>query len=394
MAGPLAGIRVVELAALGAVPHAAMMLADAGADVLRVDRLESDNESADLVERGRRGNAVMRGRRSVAVDLKHPEAAAFVLDLVRHAHVLLEGFRPGVAERLGVGPEACLAAQPALVYGRLTGWGRDGPLANLGGHDINYLAVSGTLAGMGPADRPPPVPLNAIADFGGGSMQLAFGVVAALVHAAQSGRGQVVDAAMVDGAASLATYIHSMRGAGTWIDERESNVLDGGAPFYRVYATSDGRFMAVGAIEPKFYEALLLGLGFDIDELPPQLDRASWPATREKFRSRFESRTRDEWVQTFARLDACVSPVLTMHEAPEHDHLASRGSFISVAGVVQPAPVPRFGDSVPSVPSPPAASGVGGRQALGEWGFDESHIQDLTRKGVVHLADASADPLV
>jgi alpha-methylacyl-CoA racemase len=370
-----------------------MMLADAGADVLRVDRLESDNAPADLVDRGRRGNAVTRGRRSVAVDLKHPEAAAFVLDLVRHAHVLLEGFRPGVAERLGVGPEPCLAVQPALVYGRLTGWGRDGPLAHLGGHDINYLAVSGTLAAMGPADRPPPVPLNAIADFGGGSMQLAFGVVAALVHAAQSGRGQVVDAAMVDGAASLATYIHSMRGAGTWIDERESNVLDGGAPFYRVYATSDGRFMAVGAIEPKFYEALILGLGFDIDELPPQLDRAFWPVTREKFRSRFESRTRDEWVQIFARLDACVSPVLTMHEAPEHDHLASRGSFISVAGVVQPAPVPRFGDSVPSVPSPPAAPGVGGRQALRDWGFDESRIQDLSRKGVVHLADVSADPL-
>jgi alpha-methylacyl-CoA racemase len=218
MNGPLSGIRVVELAALGAVPHAAMMLGDAGADVLRIDRADEGDAAADIVELGRRRNAVTRGRRSIGVNLKHPEAAAFVLQLVQRAHVLLEGFRPGVAERLGIGPTQCFAAQPALVYGRLTGWGREGPLASFGGHDINYVALSGTLGGLGPADRPPPVPLNVIADFGGGSMQLAFGVVAALVEAFRTGRGQVVDAAMVDGAASLATYIHSMRASGSWVD--------------------------------------------------------------------------------------------------------------------------------------------------------------------------------
>jgi alpha-methylacyl-CoA racemase len=389
VAGPLTGIRVVELAALGAVPHAAMMLSDAGADVLRNDLVEADSDhaAADIVERGRRRNAVTRGRRSIGVDLKNPEATAFVLDLVRLADVLLEGFRPGVAERLGLGPHECLGVQPALVYGRLTGWGRDGPLAGFGGHDINYLALSGTLAAIGPEDRPPPVPLNLLADFGGGSMQIAFGVVAALVEAGRTGRGQVVDAAMVDGAASLATYIHSMRGAGTWIDERESNVLDGGAPFYGVYATSEGRFMAVGAIEPKFYEALVLGLGFEIAELPPQLDRSSWHATRERFRRRFASRTRDEWVEVFADLDACVSPVLTMGEAPANEHLSGRGTFTTVAGVVQPSPVPRFGGITATVVSPPAAPGVGGREALCDWGIDAGRIEEAARNGVIHLVD-------
>ena len=271
--------------------------------------------------------------------------------------MLLEGFRPGVAERLGIGPEPCLAANPALVYGRLTGWGRDGPLSSLGGHDINYVALSGTLSAIGPADRPPPVPLNLIADFGGGSMQLAFGVVAALVDSIRTGRGQVVDAAMVDGSASLATYVHSMRAAGTWVDERESNILDGGAPFYGVYATSDGRFMAVGATEPKFYEALIRGLGFDGAVLPAQLDRDSWPATRALFAERFASRTRDEWVRTFEGLDACLTPVLTMEEALSDEHLSARGSFISVGGVVQPTPVPRFGNTAAPPTAPVRAGG-------------------------------------
>ncbi|MEO7369657.1 MAG: CaiB/BaiF CoA-transferase family protein [Ilumatobacteraceae bacterium] len=385
--GPLAGIRVVELAALGAVPHAAMMLSDAGADVLRIDRPETSDAAFDLIERGRQGNAVTRGRRSVAVDLKQPDAASFVLELVRRSHVFLEGFRPGVAERLGVGPDACLAVQPSLVYGRLTGWGRDGPLAGFGGHDINYVALSGTLAAMGPADRPPPVPLNVVADFGGGSMQLAFGVVAALVEATRTGRGQVVDAAMVDGAASLATYIHSMRGAGTWVDQRESNVLDGGAPFYGVYETSDHRFIAVGAIEPQFYQALIEGLGFACDDLGPQLDRDSWPTTRQLFRGRIATRTRDEWVGVFAGIDACVTPVLTMHEATEDEHLRDRGSFLSVGGVVQPAPVPRFGSSPHPTPAAPVSSGVGGRAALAEWGVDEMFVEAMIDQGVVTLAD-------
>jgi len=385
--GPLAGIRVVEIAALGAVPHAVMMLADAGADVIRIDR-PVDTASDDLIERGRRGNAVTRGRRSIGVDLKHELGSEVVLALASRADVVVEGFRPEVAERLGIGPNACLAVNSSLVYGRLTGWGRMGELAQQAGHDINYLALSGTLSAIGPSDRPPPVPLNLVADFGGGSMQLAFGVAAALVDARASGRGRVVDAAMVDGVATQTTYIHSMRAAGTWVDERSSNVLDGGAPFYSVYGTADGGWMVVGAIEPTFYRQLVEGLELDPNELPPQLDRSSWADTRARFAERFATRTRLEWEQRFAGSDACVTPVLTMGEAPRHPHLVENGTFVEVGGVVQPAPTPRF-DGRRSNPGRPRAPGVGGLEALDEWGVDPADVERWCRDGAVYLAESS-----
>lgn len=383
MTGPLAGLRVVELEALGAVPHAAMMLADAGADVVRVARPSGPADADDLVARGRRGNAVTRSRRSITVDLKHPDGRTALLELVTHADVVLEGLRPGVAERLGVGPAECLAVNSALVYGRLTGWGRSGPLADRAGHDINYLALSGTLAPIGPSEDPPPVPLNLIADFGGGSMQLAFGVVAAVVYALHTGVGQVVDATMVDGAASLATYIHSMRAAGTWRDQREANVLDGGAPFYRTYATSDGRYVAVGAIEAQFYDELVAGLGLDPTQLPAQLDRGGWPRLRALFAERFASRSRDEWEQIFHGRDACVTPVLTMAEAAHHPHLRLRRTFVSVGGVLQPAPVPRFAATPSRPPSAPAVTGTGGLEAMVEWGLGRERVADWLASGAV-----------
>jgi alpha-methylacyl-CoA racemase len=384
--GPLSSVRVLEFAAVGAVPHAAMMLSDAGADVLRLDRLTPGGDPGDLIARGRSGNAVNRGRRSVAVDLKHPQAAALVLDLVDRADVLLDGFRPGVLERLGVGPEPCLGRNPALVYGRLTGWGQSGPLSAAAGHDINYVGLSGTLSAIGPADQPPAIPLNLLADFGGGSNVLAFGVVAALIEARATGRGQVIDAAMVDGAASLATYIHSMRSAGTWVDARQSNVLDGGAPFYNVYETSDAGYMAVGAIESQFYALLVEGLGFAAGELPDQLDRTAWPAMREQFRQRFASRTRDEWCQVFDGVDACVTPVLSMQEAPYHPHLLANSSFVNVDGAMQPAPVPRFMGHTSNVPAAPVAAGIGGRHALADWGLDAAWVDAAVAGGAVAVS--------
>ncbi len=384
--GPLSGIRVVELAALGAVPHAAMMLADAGADVLRIDRRPDPTTADDIVERGRRGNAVTRSRRSLIADLKHPDAANAVLGIVARADVVLEGFRPGVTERLGIGPADCLAVNPAIVYGRLTGWGRTGPLAARAGHDINYLALSGTLGAIGAPGELPQVPLNVIADFGGGSMQLAFGVVAALVEALRTGRGQVVDAAMLDGVASLTTYVHSMRAAGTWNDERASNVLDGGAPFYGTYATSDGRAMAVGAIEPAFYAALLRGLELDPASLPAQLDRDAWPAVRELIAQRFRTRTMVEWEAAFDGVDACVTPVLTMGEAPTHDHVVAHGTFTRVDGVVQPAPTPRFGNGDPVAPRAPVPPGTNGLAALEEWGVAAAAVDGWLASGAIASA--------
>lgn len=387
--GPLAGVRVVEVAALGALPHAAMTLADAGADVLRIDRLPRlSGTDDDIVSRGRRHNVVTRGRRSVGVDLKQPEGVDAVLSLVQRADVFLEGFRPGVAERLGVGPDVCLAVNPQLVYGRLTGWGRVGVLGPRAGHDLNYLALSGSLGAMGVPGEPPPVPLNLVADFGGGSMQIVFGVVAALLQVAMTGEGQVVDAAMVDGVAHQTAYIHSMRAAGTWLDERRSNVLDGGAPFYATYLTSDGGAVAVGAIEPEFYAQLLAGLGLEGTELPHQLDRSRWPELRELFAATFRTRSRAEWEEVFAGTDACVTPVLTLAEAPSHPHLQERNTFVEVSGVIQPAPVPRFHDADPRPPDPPAEPGTRGREALLEWGIEESVVDEWLAAG--HLA-AHAD---
>ncbi|MCK4177965.1 CaiB/BaiF CoA transferase family protein [Aciditerrimonas ferrireducens] len=377
MSGPLEGIRVVELAGIGPGPYCCMLLADLGAEVLRVERLgrpPGPEPSWDLL---------LRGRQSVALDLKRPEGVAAVLALVERADVLVEGWRPQVAERLGVGPEACLARNPRLVYGRMTGWGQDGPLAERAGHDIDYIALAGALWPIGrDGDRPVP-PLNLVGDFGGGGLLLAFGICAALVERARSGRGQVVDAAMVDGAASLTTMLHGFLQAGLWERERGANLLDSGAPFYEVYETADGRYMAVGAIEPQFYAALLEGLGFDPAELPPQMDRAAWPATKARFAERFSERTQAEWEAVFAGTDACVAPVRAPWEAPADPHLRARGTFVEVAGVTQPGPAPRFSRTPGAVRCPPPQPGADGGQALVAWGLEETTVRQLADAGVL-----------
>jgi alpha-methylacyl-CoA racemase len=339
VSGPLHGFRVIELAGLGPGPFAGMVLADAGADVLRIDRpgagrAVAGGTAGGAEERVAAVDVLGRGKRSVAVDLKRAEGVEVVLRLVAGADVLLEGFRPGVVERLGVGPASCLAANPRLVYGRMTGWGQTGPLAARAGHDIDYIALAGALGPIGPADGLPVTPLNLVGDFGGGGMLLAFGVVAALLETASSGRGQIVDAAMVDGAALLLAMLSGMRAAGVWNDRRGDNLLDGGAPFYRTYETADGRAVAVGALEPQFYGALLEGLGLATEELPAQHDRASWPELEGRFAAVFRERTRDEWAQHFAERDACVAPVLDLGEAAEHPHLAERGTYAELGGVL------------------------------------------------------------
>lgn len=333
--GPLRGIRVLELAGLGPAPFGCMVLADLGAEVLQVHRpggTALDELSAPL----------QRGRRVVRLDLTSAEGRAEVLRLADGADVLVEGFRPGVVERLGVGPGPCRERNPRLIYARMTGWGQDGPLATAAGHDINYLGLTGLLHLIGPGDRPPLPPLNLVADFGGGGMLLAVGVLAALVELGRSGEGQTLDVAMVDGAALLGTLLYGMRSVGLWTGQREANPFDGGAPFYRTYQTSDGRYVAVGALERPFYDQLLDGLGLTEAELPSREDRKHWPELHERFGAVFATRTRDEWVERFAGTDACVTPVLTMAEAPRHPHHTERRSFVEIDGVVQPAAAPRF----------------------------------------------------
>jgi alpha-methylacyl-CoA racemase len=377
MAGPLAGLRVVELAGIGPGPYCCMLLADLGAEVLRVERLgrpPGPEPSWDLL---------LRGRQSVALDLKRPEGVQTVLSLVERADVLVEGWRPGVAERLGVGPEACRARNPRLVYGRMTGWGQEGPLAERAGHDIDYIALAGALWPIGRrGDRPVP-PLNLVGDFGGGGLLLAFGICAALVERGRSGEGQVVDAAMVDGAASLTTMLHSFLQAGLWERERGANLLDTGAPFYEVYPTADGRHMAVGAIEPQFYAALLEGLGLDPADLPPQMDRSAWPGLKARFAEIFAQRTQAEWEAVFAGTDACVAPVRAPWEAPGDPHLRSRGTFVEVAGVTQPGPAPRFSRTPGAVRCPPPQPGADGARALAAWGLGHEEIQRLESLGVL-----------
>jgi alpha-methylacyl-CoA racemase len=365
--GPLHGVRVLEFEAIGPVPWAGMMLSDLGADVLRVARPVPHDLG---VERDTRYELTGRGRRSVVADLKDPRAIAAILRLVEGADALIEGMRPGVMERLGCGPEPCLARKPALVYGRMTGWGQDGPLAASVGHDINYIGLTGVLHTMGPASGPPVVPLNLVGDFGGGAMLLALGVLAALFEARQSGRGQVVDAAMVDGSLALLAPVLGRWQAGEWQDRRESNLLDGAAPFYRSYETADGRAVAVGAIEPRFYAALLRGLGLDAATLPAQHDRASWPQMRERFAALFRQHPREHWTGVFEGTEACVTPVLSLAEAREHPHLAARGNFVPVDGVLHTAPAPRFSRTPAAIAGAPSAPGTGAAQALRDWGFD------------------------
>jgi alpha-methylacyl-CoA racemase len=373
--GPLAGVRVVELTGIGPGPFCAMLLADLGAEVLRVDRPAASRPGWPAV--------LARGRRSVAVDLKHPDGAGVVLDLVAAADALVEGFRPGVAERLGIGPDACLARNPRLVYGRVTGWGQEGPWRLAAGHDIDYVALAGALHPIGQAGGPPVPPLNLVGDFGGGGMLLALGVVAALLETGRSGAGQVVDAAMVDGAALLTTQFHELLAAGLWREERGANLLDGGAPFYGVYQTADGRHLAVGALEPQFYAELLRRLGLDAGDLPDQLDREGWPLLRERLAALFRTRTREEWCELLAGTDACVAPVLGFGEAPAHPHNRARGTFVDVGGVVQPAPAPRFSRTPCDPPSPAARPGEHTDQALTDWGIPPDQVTRLRATGAI-----------
>jgi alpha-methylacyl-CoA racemase len=337
--GPLSGVRIVEIAGIGPVPYAGMLLADLGADVIRVDRMTPD----PFLSWGEpKYDILARGRRSVAVDLKNPGGVETVLRLVERADALIEGFRPAVTERLGLGPEVCLKRNPKLVYGRMTGWGQQGPLSQAAGHDVNYIALTGALHAIGPADGPPIIPLNLIGDFGGGSLFLALGVVSAILEASRSGRGQVVDAAMIDGASSLMASIYGAFAIGFWNDRRGSNLLDGAAPFYQIYETADGKHVAIGAIEPQFYAELLRLAGLDGGDLPDQLAVDGWPVARERMAAVFKSKTRDQWCRLMEGSEACFAPVLSLAEAPEHPHVKERGTFVTLDGVVQPGPAPRF----------------------------------------------------
>lgn len=379
MTGPLAGLKVIELAGLGPGPFASMMLADMGADVIKVDRASAsrggnpDAPPADVLS---------RGRSSIGVDLKHPDGVETVLSLVDTADVLLEGFRPGVCERLGLGPEVCMERNPRLVFGRMTGWGQQGPLASSAGHDINYIALSGTLSMIGRSGERPVPPINLVGDFGGGGMLLAFGVLAAIHERSNSGEGQVIDAAMVDGSALLASMMYGFKAMGIWGGERGNNMLDTGAHFYEVYETADGKYVSVGGIEPQFYAQLLEGLGLT-DDLPPQHDATRWEEAKEIIATRIASKTRSEWEDIFAGTDACVAPVLEPSEAPTHPHNQERQTFVEIAGVLQPAPAPRFSRTPAGVPSPPSHLGQDTTEALLRWGFEYDKIDQLRESGAI-----------
>ena len=371
--GPLSGIKIVEITGIGPGPFCGMMLADMGAEVLRVDRAQSvsaeppGRPSLDLLA---------RGRRSIGVDLKHPQGVETVLRLVERADAILEGFRPGVMERLGLGPDVCLARNPGLVYGRMTGWGQDGPLAQAAGHDINYIALAGVLDHIGREGEAPVAPLNLVGDFGGGGMLLAFGIVCALVERQRSGRGQVVDAAMVDGSAVLMAIFHGAMLSGWW-RERGTNLLDTGAPFYDAYETKDGRYVSIGSIEPQFYAELIQRVGLAAEALPGQMDRSQWPAMKERFRALFKTRTRDEWTQILEGTDVCFAPVLSMREARDHPHNRARGTFVEVEGSPQPGPAPRFSRTAARIERPPPHPGQHTDEALADWGLGAGEILRL-----------------
>jgi alpha-methylacyl-CoA racemase len=374
--GPLVGTRILEVESLAPAPFGCMLLADLGAEVLRISRPAESRVLSGP------GGPIDRGRRSLTIDLKSPSGAAALRRLSREADVLVEGFRPGVMERLGLGPEPMLGVNPRLVYARMTGWGQDGPLADTPGHDINYIAVAGALEPLGRRGEPPHPALNLLGDFAGGGSFLALGVLAALLERERSGRGQVVDAAMVDGASTLMTFLHSMRAAGQWPGERGANLLDGGASFYDTYATSDGKFMAVGAVEPQFYEQLLHGLGVE-RSTDDHFDPAGWDAERARFAAAFRTRSRAEWTEVFADLDACVTPVLSPWEAADHPHNTARKSFVEIDGVVQPAPAPRFSRSTPSTPVAMDTGGRDVRATLVGWGVAPDELDGMLRDGSV-----------
>ena len=383
MAGPLAGVRVVEMVGLGPCPFAAMMLADMGAEVIRIDRKTAPGADNPYPMLGTKFDVMARGRRSLALDLKQPAAKEVVLQLLDQADVVLEGFRPGVMERLGFGPEICLERNPKLVYGRVTGWGQHGPLAQSAGHDLNYIALTGMLHAMGRADTPPAPPLNLVGDFGGGGMMMAFGVVCAVLEARGSGKGQVVDAAMTDGAALLGAMMYGLRAFGSWNDGREANLLDGGAPFYDTYACADGKFVSIGSIEPQFYALLLKLTGATDPAFDAQMDHHQWPQVKQRFTDLFKTRSRDEWCALMEGTDVCFAPVLDMAEAPRHPHNKARGTFIDVDGVTQPAPAPRFSRSVAQVAGAASRPGADSAAILADWGWSGEAIAALRDANVI-----------
>jgi len=378
--GPLAGIKVVELAGIGPGPMCAMLLSDMGAEVLRVDRV---TPSGLGMKREPRFDLLNRGRRSVAIDVKTDEGRETALRLIDQADALIEGFRPGVMERLGLGPEPCLARNPALVYGRMTGWGQSGPISHAAGHDINYIALTGALHAVGPRNGPPVVPLNLFGDFGGGALYLAFGIACGIIEARESGQGQIVDAAMTDGSASLMTMFYGMLASGNWNDRRGSNAVDGGSHFYTIYETKDAKHVSIGSIEAKFYAELLQLTGLVEETLPEQFDADSWETMREKLTVIFKSKTRDEWVAIMEGSDVCFAPVLSLSEAPEHPHNKSRETFVEVDGIVQPAPAPRFSRTEAAIQSPPPSPGQHTGDALADWGFSADELAILRDRAAI-----------
>lgn len=386
MAGPLSGIRILEIAGIGPGPFAAMMLADMGAEVVRVDRVQAVRDNVS----GSHWDVMLRGRRNVALDLKHPEGVEALLTLVEGADAIIEGFRPGVMERLGVGPDQCLARNPKLVFGRMTGWGQEGPYANSAGHDINYIALAGALAHFGRAGEPPTPPLNMVGDFGGGGMLLAFGVVCALLESQRSGKGQVVDAAMVDGSAVLMSMFWAFKNIGMFDESaRGTNLLDTGAHFYDVFECADGEWVSIGSIEPQFYALLLEKTGVSA-EFAVQMDRSKWPQLKEKLAAVFRTKTRAQWNEIMEGTDVCYAPVLRMSEAAQHPHNVARNTFVEVAGITQPAPAPRYSRTITNVPTPPAHAGEHTRAVLADWGFDADRIEALVAAGAARQASSEA----
>jgi alpha-methylacyl-CoA racemase len=381
MSGPLTGYKVIELAGIGPAPMCAMMLSDMGAEVVRVDRLA---DAGLGIAMPKKYNFLGRGRKSIAIDLKNPDGIEALLKLIDGADCVLEGFRPGVMERLGMGPEVCMARNPKLVFARVTGWGQEGPLSKAAGHDLNYIALSGALHAIGRSnDEPPTPPLNLVGDFGGGTMFVLTGILAALLEVKSSGLGQVVDAGMVDGALSLMTSIYGMHAGGVQSDERASNILDSGSHFYNTYETKDGRYVSIGSIETKFYAELLEKMDIDPDSMAPQMERESWPAMKEKLKELFLTKTRDEWCAIMDNTDICFAPVLTLEEAPDYPHNKERNAFIDVEGVKHPAPAPRFSRTPSSIKGPAPKTGIHTEEVLADWGVSSDEISALRAGGAI-----------
>jgi alpha-methylacyl-CoA racemase len=384
--GPLEGVKIVELAGIGPAPFCAMLLSDMGAEIIRVDRAASVGQDVGREGEDARFGLMQRGRRNIAVDLKNPDGVAAVLRLIDQADGLIEGFRPGVMERLGLGPDVCLKRNPKLVFGRMTGWGQDGPIAHTAGHDINYIALSGALYCIGPMGGPPVPPLNLVGDFGGGALYLAMGMLAGVISARTTGKGQVIDCSMVEGAASLMMMMYGALAAGAWNETRASNRTDGGAPYYRVYETKEGEHVAIGSIEPQFYAQLLQHTGLADEPLPAQTDRTGWPDMHQRLARIFKTKTREEWTAIMEQTDICFAPVLRMSEAMHHPHNIHRGSFVEVDGVAQPGPAPKFLGTPSRVQGPPARIGQNTTDILRDWGFSANEIAALHDKRAVKTA--------